>query len=433
MVNFGDWIIENGINQIACFLEIWMILLCIHGVFKEKFRFTLVNIILISIDLVIMALIYKDLLGGLAVCLIYLLLFAYCVSRFKRKFKETIGRFLLGFFLIVLIELLASIIVIPITHVMQVDESLMLLINAIGLVITVVLLKLLQRRNIKVHLDMDKETWITLIVLCGLSFLFIVVDYRHRGEADQVYYFVFLVLCIITCASTLTVQKTRHELEKRKLELEMQEIYGATYKELIAEVRRKQHDFKNQLAAIYSMHLTANSLEDLVDKQRHYGDILLEECRYDRILVGCNNPILAGYLYYRCVAYEKNNVQVDYEVHVDNAECCLSLHEVIEVLGILLTNAFESYCAESKEKYIDIVLRESADNLIIEVSNVSEELTSSEIENIFREGYSSKGKNRGIGLARVKELVAKVHADIIVGNRLKETQNWVCFKLVIPK
>lgn len=101
--------------------------------------------------------------------------------------------------------------------------------------------------------------------------------------------------------------------------------------------------------------------------------------------------------------------------------------------NILLTNAFESYCAESKEKYIDIVLRESADNLIIEVSNVSEELTSSEIENIFREGYSSKGKNRGIGLARVKELVAKVHADIIVGNRLKETQNWVCFKLVIPK
>ena len=285
----------------------------------------------------------------------------------------------------------------------------------------------------KFLLNLDKGTWRTLILLCGFSALFIIVDYRLRGKVDQIYYFIFLISCVMVCFSAISAQRTKHMLEKRKLELEMQEIYGNTYKELIAEVRRKQHDFKNQLGAIYSMHLTANSLEDLVEKQSEYGNVLLEECRYDKILVGCNNPILAGYLYYRCVAYEKNNVQVDYEIHVDGAECCLSLHEVIEVLGILLTNAFESYCAESKAKYIGLVLQESADNLIIEVSNVSEELTSAEIENIFQEGYSSKGKNRGIGLARVKELVAKVHAEIIVGNRFKETQNWVCFKLVIPK
>ncbi len=198
-------------------------------------------------------------------------------------------------------------------------------------------------------------------------------------------------------------------------------------------MRRKQHDFKNQLGAIYSMHLTANSLEDLVQKQSEYGKILLEECRYDKILVGCNNPILAGYLYYRCVAYEKNDVQIDYHIHVDGAECCLSLHEVIEILGILLTNAFESYCAESKEKYIDLVLEETSENLMIEVSNISNKLTSAEIENIFKEGYSTKGEYRGIGLARVKQLVAKVQADLIVGNQIKERRNWVSFRLVIPK
>lgn len=433
MVNIGNWIIENGINQMACFLEIWMILLCIHGVFKEKFKFTLVNIILIIFDLLIIALINMGVLGDIFACVIYIVLFVYCFRKFRRRFRETAGRFLLSLFMIGVVEVFASILAIPITHVLKIEEPLMLLINTIGLIITVGFLRLPLIKKKKVHLSMDKETWITLIVLCGLSLLFIIVDYRHRGEADQIYYFIFLVSCVITCASVLTVQKTKHELEKRKLELELQEIYGNTYKELIAEVRRKQHDFKNQLGAIYSMHLTADSLEDLVERQREYGNVLLEECRYDKILVGCNNPILAGYLYYRCVAYEKNDVQVDYEIHMDQAECRLSLHEVIEVLGILLTNAFESYCAESKEKYIDLVLQEGADNLIIEVSNVSEELTSSEIENFFQEGYSSKGKNRGIGLARVKELVAKAHADIIVENRLKEMRNWVCFKLIIPK
>ena len=139
MVNIGNWIIENGINQIACFLEIWMILLCIHGVFKEKFKFTLVNIILIIFDLLIIALINMDVLGDIFACVIYIVLFVYCFRKFRRKFRETAGRFLLSFFLIVLIEILTSIVVTPIVHVIQVDEAFMLLINITGLIIVAVI------------------------------------------------------------------------------------------------------------------------------------------------------------------------------------------------------------------------------------------------------------------------------------------------------
>lgn len=433
MMDVGSWIIENGINLIACFLEILMIILCIHGVFKVKFKLTISNTLLIVLDLIVMSLIRMNVVGELFASIIYFILFVYCIRRFRRKFGETIGRFLISFFLVVLIEICTSIVATPIAHAFKVDKALMLLINTMGLIIALIIFKIPQLKMKRFHLNMDKGTWRTLILLCGLSALFIIVDYRIRGKVDQIYYFIFLISCVMVCFSAISAQRTKHELEKRKLELEMQEIYGNTYKELIAEVRRKQHDFKNQLGAIYSMHLTANSLEDLVEKQSEYGNILLEECRYDKILVGCNNPILAGYLYYRCVAYEKNDVRIDYQIHVDGAECCLSLHEVIEVLGILLTNAFESYRAESKEKYIDLVLQESADNLMIEVSNISEELTSAEVENIFQEGYSSKGENRGIGLARVKQLVGKVQADLIVRNQKKERENWVSFKVVIPK
>ena len=162
----------------------------------------------------------------------------------------------------------------------------------------------------------------------------------------------FFISCAMVCVSAIMTQKAKHDLEKRKLELEIEDIYGHAYQELISEVRRNQHDFQNQLAAIYSMHLTATSLEDLVEKQKNYGNVLLEEHRYDRILTGCNNPILAGYLYYRCVAYEKKNIRVDYHIQVDKGDCRLSLHEVIEILGILLTNAYESYQAQRKESAV---------------------------------------------------------------------------------
>lgn len=427
------WVVENGTNLTACVLELVMIILCIHSVFKTRFKFSIEIILLLVLDLGIMSLIYTEVLGELSVCIVYIMLFVYCIKLFKRKFRETVGRFLLGLLLAGFIEVAASIVSIPISFALEIEDSLMLLVNIIGLLVAIIILKSPQIRKRKNYFSIEKETWITLIALCGLSLLFIIIDYRIRGKVDQIYYFLFLISCVMVCFSTVTAQKARHELEKRRLELEMQEIYGSTYKELIAEVRRKQHDFKNQLGAIYSMHLTAKSLEDLIEKQRRYGNVLLEQCRYDKILVGCNNPILAGYLYYRCVAYEKSHVQVEYQIHVDGAECCLSLHEVIEVLGILLTNAFESYQAESKEKYIDLVVEESTDNLVLEVCNMADEITSIEIEKIFREGYSSKGKNRGLGLARVKQLASRVKGDLIVGNRLRENQNWVSFKVIIPK
>ncbi len=224
MVNFSDWIIENGINQIACFLEIWMILLCVHGIFKQRFKVTLENIILISVDLVVMALIYMKILGELASVFVYLMIFVYCVMKFKTKFGEAIGRFLLSFFVIVLIEIFASIVATPIAHAFQVDEALMLLINTLGLVMTMSIFKIPWFRMKKIHLNMDKGTWRTLILLCGFSALFIIVDYRIRGKVDQIYYFIFLISCVMVCFSAISAQRTKHMLEKRKLELEMQEI-----------------------------------------------------------------------------------------------------------------------------------------------------------------------------------------------------------------
>lgn len=272
-----------------------------------------------------------------------------------------------------------------------------------------------------------------LIVICAMALLFIIFDYRYRGVADQIYYFIFLVSCALVCISTIFVQTAKHELEKKQLEFELQGIYGNTYKELIAEVRRNQHDFANQLGTIYSMHLTANSLEELVAKQREYGDVILEKNRHEKILTGCCNSILAGYLYYKCVSFERSNVQIDYQIHVRDAYCNLSLHEIIEILGILLTNAYENYDDKNIEKRIGLLVQENDCSLLLEVSNKAKEMSSKEIEKMFLKGYSSKGENRGIGLVRVRELTSKAKADLIVENQVKENENWLKFKVVIPK
>lgn len=427
------WISENWANQVACFLEMLMILLCIHGVFKKKFKVTLPNVFLIILDLIIMALIYLKLLDQFAACIVYILLFLYCIKEFKRKFWKTAKYFVLSFALIGLLEISSSIITIPVAKILKDDKLLMLFINLVGLFLEIAIFKIPNIGKQVIHMKYDRDKWGSFIAIAGLYIAVVVIDYRFRGKVDQIYYFLSFIACFLTCVVSFQVQEAKNQLEKKRLELELQEIYGDMYSELIAEVRRKQHDFTNQLSAIYSMHITAKSLEELIAKQREYGDVLLEKNRYEKILTGCNNPILAGYLYYKCVTYEKDNVHVDYQVHVDKASCGLPLYEIIEMLGILLTNAEENYAADTKDKFISLIVQEGLDDFIIAVSNVAKKLTADEVEKMFEEGYSSKGKNRGIGLARVKELVSKSKAELVISNKENSSKNWVSFTVIIPK
>ena len=73
------------------------------------------------------------------------------------------------------------------------------------------------------------------------------------------------------------------------------------------------------------------------------------------------------------------------------------------------------------------------EKIIISVSNPTEYIPFSEIENMFVCGYSSKGENRGIGLSRVKELANKYEANIKVSNFWYDEENWINFTVEIVK
>ena len=216
------WMITNGENQVACFLEILLILLCIHGVFKEKFKFTIVNILIILLELIVMALIHMGHIGQLATVIIYILLFLYCVWRFKRRFWETVGLFVLSVVFIALIEIVSSLVALPVATLFDNNATLMIIVNLIGVLLAAAIIKFPDIRKGKFSLSFNTEKWGTLIVISGLCLLVILIDYRLRGEVDQMYYFLFLIACAVTCVTTIKAQEARHELEKKRLELQMQ-------------------------------------------------------------------------------------------------------------------------------------------------------------------------------------------------------------------
>ena len=76
-------------------------------------------------------------------------------------------------------------------------------------------------------------------------------------------------------------------------------------------------------------------------------------------------------------------------------------------------------------------LDQKENQIILKVSNISRYISNVESTAFFQRGYSTKGKERGIGLAKVKELILKKNGEIVVRNVKENDQNWIEFIICI--
>lgn len=418
-------------NIIAWSAEFFSILFCLHGILGKKIRAGLPIFGILGLDIAVLSLIYSGRLSLFFSGWIHIIIFFYMRKVDKMRWGESIAVYVFSAVVTGAFEIVSSYLMAFVDADTEWDKLIFLWMNLSSFLMSVIFYKItIWKYPVKIFYN---RKFIGIIGICGLCTGAAITAYRRSGEFQQISYFLLFILMILIYFFWIQAQRMKIELEKKKLEMELQDTYGNAYKELISEMRRRQHDFMNQLGAIYSMHVTAESLEDLIQKQSRYGDILKEQCRYDKILTGCGNAILAGYLYNKCIGFEKSKIRVDYHICVDHAECRLALHELIEILGILLTNAAESMDDRKVEQVIDLTVLEDTQYLQIKVGNEGPYLTADHARKIFQEGYSSKGENRGLGLARVEQLKKECMAEIIIENSTRMDQNWVFFQVVIPK
>lgn len=219
-------------------------------------------------------------------------------------------------------------------------------------------------------------------------------------------------------------------MEKKNLNYELQSMYGNAYDELLREVRRKQHDYKNQLSAIESMLDSLDSEEKIKCMHEDYLNIIDSENEINSLLSKCYNPIIAGYLYTMYIKCKDKGVNLMIDVNVDIEEIDIKTKDIIEVLGVFITNAYEHVLQYDEEKrVIKLKLYYINKRVKIEVRNIAMPFTYETISKLFKEGYSTKGDNRGIGLCSVKKIAEKYFSGVCVENIIYKNQNWILFSI----
>lgn len=273
-------------------------------------------------------------------------------------------------------------------------------------------------------------TGIVIFVLIVLGWRIYLMNRMNELSGENYVQMLFFFLLFFLTINEW--QKSRGDAEKKKAELEMNELYYSAYDELITLIRERQHDLKNHISVIEGMIFTIDDYEEMIIKLREYCDCIIENNSVSKVLLNVENPLIAGFLFCRIQEAETKDIKVKHRINMKKCDT-VSEYELVEILGILLDNALEAlHNSTEPEKDINILVEQGEDRLSISVANVSAILSINEIEDFWEKGVSSKGQGRGIGLYKLKRLVNTKNGVIICSNEMYGGRNYLNFNVVLP-
>lgn len=307
------------------------------------------------------------------------------------------------YFLTLLFEILFSIALVPtgIISLESFDKNIILKICFSFLTVLLPFI-LLSIKKLKIFLNklikaLDRPIITTIVMTSSLIFAS-TLAYKFVAEFSSKVYIDNIILIIFFISLLALIIHNRFVInnEVRKTE-ELLELI-TKYEKKNDEYRAYKHELLNNLLA----------LKSIKNKNTKEFDSSLDELisLYNTKSSGIKNiyKLPSGL---KCIVYYKlNDIDEDkYNVNVNiSKQVSINLEKVdhkeymslCKIMGIVLDNAIEAM-KNSEGKTLNIDVYKEKDNVIIEVDNTFDKSTT-DITKIYSKNYSTKGKNRGLGL-----------------------------------
>ena len=220
-------------------------------------------------------------------------------------------------------------------------------------------------------------------------------------------------------------------LKRQEEELKIYKLYIHPLEELTKDIRARQHEFDNHMNAVLNMHVTIDNYDELVAAQSAYCKEIYEAKGVSTpALLRISDKILAGFLYSKILgapAYAKVEIQVLSQQIITS----VSEHNLVEILGTLVDNAFEA--ATPQLPLVEMVLDSREDKLIFMIRNQVQGLTMGDISRFFQKGYTTKDNRecRGLGLYQANMIAQQFGGEITVELTDGEERQEICFRVEI--
>ena len=252
----------------------------------------------------------------------------------------------------------------------------------------------------------------------------IVSNYVHFNSFGSILAtIVFICLLLIFFAMNAKKVQVEREiaLNQKKFEQEHLQTYTDEIVALYNEIRGFRHDYAGMLV---SMQMAIDS-KDLQEIDRIYNQVLVkanQKLRSDKYTYFDLNNIedsALRSLIAQSIVYARNkDVEFTLEVKDIITRLSIDLLDLVRIMSVLLNNAVEG-AAESYLKQMEVAVIKMDLETVIVIQN-SCKYTMTPSEDLFELGFSTKGRNRGIGLNNVKEILDK-YENIILETEMEDS------------
>ena len=232
-------------------------------------------------------------------------------------------------------------------------------------------------------------------------------------------------ICLLLTFFAMNSYKVQIEreiaLKQKKFEQEHLQTYTDEIVSLYNEIRGFRHDYAGMLVSM-QMAIDSGNLQEI---DRVYNEVLVEvnqKLRSEKYtyfdLNNIEDSALRSLIAQSIVYARNNDVEFTLEVKDTITRLSIDLLDLVRIMSVLLNNAVEG-AAESYLKQMEVaVIRMDLETVIV-IQN-SCKITMSPSEDLFELGFSTKGRNRGIGLNNVKEILDK-YENIILETEIEES------------
>ena len=224
---------------------------------------------------------------------------------------------------------------------------------------------------------------------------------------------IFILLCTYITVSVLKNIKleTNNKIESAKLE--QQKKYILALEKNNNEIKKFKHDFNNIILGLDGY---INNDDFNKEKLKKYFNSTImnfnNNIELNDIVIAKLNSIkvssLKSLITNKVLIAQNNNINVDINIQGEITNFYTDEMQLSRILGILLDNAIEASLELADDKKIEMNIIQIDKTTDIQISNTFNN-TGIPITDFNKEGFSTKGTNRGLGLSSAHEIANKLN------------------------
>lgn len=361
----------------------------------------------------------------------YIFFLNYCliIISVSLVFKKNLKTTLLEFVIVAIVIMVLQFIILGVftlinnsvnSNLIVNEESKGLIINTVMLILICIIKKFIPYN--KIFISNINMQIIFFYLINAYIYIFII---KSIWESDHTIIekniVKFVIILLIYIAVNVGFLRELVFLIEEKKNLEAYNRYSKLTVDLVNDVKSKQHDFKNHLSTIYGIIQVTNE-EDSRGKIKAYIEGLSESLSKDQNLISLDNKVLAGIIYSKLQKAEELEINFKYSINSDTNLLPVKDYELAEILFNLLDNAFEAVSKQDSNRWVELNIDKEKENSIIHVKNSGATLKNTNINEIFKKGFSTKGSQRGFGLYNIKTIVDKYGGSIEITTQKDSTE-----------